>query len=538
MKRTDVRTKLLIFFFPIVLSFPFLNRAYFVDDSYFVQIAEWLVDHPERPYDFRTDDAGLQNPGWEKNGFVRMVNPLAHHYFLAGLLKIGGNRVWFLRLGCVLLSGFAGLFLFGLARRFMDYPVWATLLVLATPVFWLTSHSLLIDSTLSFFFLAALYCFIRAGERDSVGLMGLSGVLMGLGILTKYPGLLILPLTACWWILKFKTRGRKWTPLLAWAIALAFLFAYSAWTNALYGQPHIVAASKRMVRVFGWDKPFILFVFLSGVTLLPAVYWALIGKARAAAGLAGMVCLVLFFASPFGGFSAVQSVLLAFWFTTSLVFIWGVWVLRDRWVYPKDHFLFLWFFGFLAMMILVMGWVAARYYMIVAPAVAFLSVRGLEVSKRIRTENVLKSALAVLIVAGACLAYADYRQADPSRNVGDVLDQEWAGDSGRRFYLGDSFTMSYLKDHGWTPAFPGEKFEKGDLILSKDVTMPPIWAWWRDVAVERVAIYEYPTRFPIKVMDKAGSAGFYASAWGALPFTLSRSPWERFELYRVKGDRR
>jgi len=34
-------------------------------------------------------------------------------------------------------------------------------------------------------------------------------------------------------------------------------------------------------------------------------------------------------------------------------------------------------------------------------------------------------------------------------------------------------------------------------------------------------------------MDNRGAAGFYASAWGPLPFTLSRSPLERYGLFEV-----
>jgi hypothetical protein len=33
------RQRLLVFLIPLFLSMPFLNRAYFVDDSYFVEIA-------------------------------------------------------------------------------------------------------------------------------------------------------------------------------------------------------------------------------------------------------------------------------------------------------------------------------------------------------------------------------------------------------------------------------------------------------------------------------------------------------------------
>ena len=53
------RQRLIAFCVPILLSAPFLHRAFFVDDSYFVQIASWLKENPGRPYDFTADDAGI-----------------------------------------------------------------------------------------------------------------------------------------------------------------------------------------------------------------------------------------------------------------------------------------------------------------------------------------------------------------------------------------------------------------------------------------------------------------------------------------------
>jgi hypothetical protein len=49
--------------------------------------------------------------------------------------------------------------------------------------------------------------------------------------------------------------------------------------------------------------------------------------------------------------------------------------------------------------------------------------------------------------------------------------------------------------------------------------------------------FDYPSCFPIRIMDNKGSAGFYASVWGALPFTFSNSPLERFHLYEVVESR-
>jgi hypothetical protein len=138
-----------------------------------------------------------------------------------------------------------------------------------------------------------------------------------------------------------------------------------------------------------------------------------------------------------------------------------------------------------------------------------------------------------VFIFSALLAYADYKQAEPSRLIGPELKAAGFNGGERHFYLGDSFTMSYLRDEGWVPCFPETEFQLGDFILAKEVTMPLAWFQRKPVVLTQVRVFDYPTHFPIKVMDYEGSAGFYASVWGALPFTFSRAPWERFHLFHV-----
>jgi 4-amino-4-deoxy-L-arabinose transferase-like glycosyltransferase len=370
-----MKQRLVLFVVPILLAMPFLNRAYFVDDSYFVQIAQWLKIHPAEPYDFRADDAGLQNLGWEKDGFVRMVNPLAHHYYLAGLMKVGGEKTWWLRLGCVVLSAFSALFIFGFARRFTDNPFLATLLVLVTPVFWLTSYSLLIDSTLAFFFFGGLYFFLRLTEIDRWDFAISSGVFMGLAILSKYPGIFVLPLSAVWFIFRWGKMVKRSRAVVPWLIALLFLAGYSWYTKHVYGQAHILAASARMVNSYGWPKILSLFVFLSGSFVLPLISWLVVGRLTRLVALLIFSLCVFFFSSAFGGFSKTQAVLLGLWLVTSVLMFSVYAGLFRKWVYPRDHFVFAWVVGFMAMMIVVI-----RHFFIQTQKKQFLeSLMGLVV---------------------------------------------------------------------------------------------------------------------------------------------------------------
>ncbi len=527
------RQRLLLFLVPLFLSLPFIDRAYFVDDSYFVEIATWLKDHPGRPYHFTADDAGPGNRGWEENGFVRMVNPLFHHYYLALLLKVGGEREWFLRLGCVLLSCFSALFIFGLARRLTSNPMWATLLAVVTPAFWLTAHSLLIDSTAAFLFFGGLYFFLRGLENDSLPLMMWSGLFAGLAYISKYPTLLLVPLSLTWLALRWKKIARPWPALVSLGIGLLILGAYQLWTINLYGRAHILAASGRMVNVFGWPKLLVFMVFFSGSLLLPLIAWASVGLKRAALYFLLTAGLVHFFTSATGGFTLPQAILLSVWAVTSLLFLMAFVLERSAWVFPRDYFLFAWIGGFFLMMFVVMGWVAARYFAIVVPAVAFMAVRLIEIKWPNRSGVIFKSVLAILFVSGLALAYADYQQAGTIRRAAAELKQKGRLGGARHFFLGDSFISSYLKKDGWVPCFPETELRAGDWVLTREIAMPLRWFYRRPYELREIETFEYPASLPLKVMHFQGSAGLYASVWGALPFTFASGPWERYRLYEI-----
>src|SRR5262249_8892981 len=143
----------------LITTLPFVRRAYFVDDFYFVTMAKGILQHPARPYDFVSDDAGIANVAWEHGKQPRMVNPPLFHYFLAAVIALWGDAVWKLRTASLifpLISLFAAYFL---GKRFVKNPLAAASLLAVTPAFWLTSYSLLIDSALLGFFMAALWAF-------------------------------------------------------------------------------------------------------------------------------------------------------------------------------------------------------------------------------------------------------------------------------------------------------------------------------------------------------------------------------------------
>ncbi|MBI4395778.1 MAG: glycosyltransferase family 39 protein, partial [Elusimicrobia bacterium] len=492
------------------------------------------------------DDDGVDNAGWERGHLPRMVNPPLHHYGMALFLKLGGGRLWAARLGSLFVAGLCAVFLFLLAQRFLVPPGPATVLSVLTPAFWLSSYSLLIDPTMLLFFLGALWFWMDGLDRNSSLLLAAAGLFMGLSILTKYTGGFVVLLALFWWSLEARKgtvpRMASPFPLLFLLIPLGMLGLWSLWNVATYGAPHLTASSKRVMQTLSAPRVLVFLTFFSGVTLAPLISWGgvLRGERPALFGMAGAAGLAFFLAGPYGGYPVFQALLFSLLAVSSLLFFTRLSRVLKNSPVASDKFLAAWLVMGTLQMVFVMGWVGARYYLTLLPPVMFLAYRALQQSCRHAPSrlNRLQTGLgAAFFLLSLGLAWADYAQAETNRRiVADVNALSLKGSpmpSRRCYYLGDTFTGNYLKEKGWLTAFPGTTFAPGDLILRRHVVMPP---WWFRPEPGRLAVLsvnDYSSRFPLRVMDNDGSAGFYASVWGALPFTISRSPLERFTLFLV-----
>lgn len=528
-----------VFFLPIVLGAPFVGRAFFVDDNYQMLMARGILDHPLRPYDFKADDNGRDNAGWERGQPPRMVNPPLHHYILGLFSKIGDGRVWVVRLLSLLLAGGSAVFIYLLAARLLIPPGPVTVLAVLTPAFWLSSYSLLIDSTLLFFFLGALWTWVEGLRRRSAGWLTLSGLLMGFSLLAKYTGAMIFPVAALFWWTD-RASGRRWTPWLTFFLPALIFGAWSEWNVATYGAVHFTESAKRVLQVFSWSHVLIFLTFFSGVFLLPLVGWFELGdRKKILMSVLGALLLAFFLAGPWGGFGRGQSLLIAGLTVGGLLFLWAsIKSLRGS-RYPSDLFLVGWVLIGAVQMVYVMQWVAARYYLTILVPAVFLTYRlwqrRTEFSP-LRLARLQSVVGIVLFLFTLSLGVGDYLQAGTQRRIAEDVDRDRLLSTGRRgIFLGDSFTSSYLKSVGWEPGFRNTPFFPGDLVLKQEVIMPPWWFRPPAGALRPLAVYPYPSRWPFRVMDNRGSAGFYASAWGALPFTVSFGPLERYTLFEVVG---
>ena len=491
--------ELRLWLFAVLLALPFVGRSYFVDDHYQLLMARGILDHPARPYDFRADDDGPGNAGWERGHFPRMVNPPLHHYLLAAWLKLsgdpslgpstenpaGGGRIWIVRLGMAAFSALSVPLMCLLARRCLVPPGPAGMLAAVTPAFWLSSYGLLLDSTMLPFFLGALVAWIEGLKRERPLLLVAAGVLMGAAILTKYTAGFVVVLAALYWLVEGGAGGRRRVgPLFFLLIPAGMLAGWSAWNVAAYGAPHFTESSKRVLQSFHWVHGLTFLSFFGGVLLFPLESWRWAGRrGRVFSGSAALAAglFAVFLASPAGGFSVAQGTLLAFLAAGAALFFVRILSIKPDPRVRTDLFLILWLLLGTAQMIYVMQWVAARYYLTLLPPALLLTLRAW--SRELPHGPIAYSRRVSAWAAGmflftAGLGYADWAQARTGRLI--VEDVARDGLKGRGlFYGGDSFTGSWLGYAGWRAFFPTTVLRPGDVVLLPSVVMP---RWWFSAA--------------------------------------------------------
>lgn len=480
---SDLKAAGLLTALVLLTSLPFVGRAYFVDDYYFVAMAKGILQRPFRPYDFVSDDAGPQNKGWEPGQKPRMVNPPLFHYFLAGAIALFGDTPWKLRVFGLIFPIVSVCCTYFLGKRFVDHPLAATSLLAITPAFWLTSLSLLIDSALLAFFLTSLLFFMKGHEQRSLPLLFLSGICMGLTLLTKYSGALIVPLAFIWQCVERK-RLRWLQSYVVYLLCVGILFLWGLWTFATYGQMHFLATFTRGFHAATWkglvalgfvgvgffwtvqgrinetwrpwiylpfflafllvvwefgktsslpswmetfylDKALVLGSFLGGSTVFLWISPLLLGsRSKIGFGLVLAIAILLYFCfvSRYGGFNRMQSVLLAFFIGSTVA---GLSLLG--WRRPSDgdqtrhRFLLVWLTLGLLELITVMPWTAGRYLLLVLPPLCWLFCGLIQRFKRFK---IWPFAWTLTACLGGLLMYADYAQANVIVRLAQILSQQ------------------------------------------------------------------------------------------------------------------
>jgi dolichyl-phosphate-mannose-protein mannosyltransferase len=548
----------------LALTVPFTAKPVHIDDVYYIEVARNVLRDPLRPLAgaVALEDADYRvfaTQGRCPSTFTSMSHPPLVPYVIALAAWVaGGFSERWLHLAFVPFAIAASLAMYSLSRRFTRHPLAATLLLVTSPVFLLSAHSLMTDMPALALSSVALALLIRGVDEDERGKVVVAGVLAGLAVLTRYSAVLTVVLLLAYGAARGKLR--RTIPALAGTGAVLAIWAVQ---NLLVdGELHVLASTEHYRlfyegQSFDWagllKKVLADLSSLGGTLFVAAGLLLLAGTWRRAVTFAAamMAAAAVFVVRPPGierleTYSPTDVLVVACCFGLgALLVVEALWPAADdvppppglamgRW--SDRTFLIVWLLSALAASLLFLPFGSARYVLPALPPLWLLLVRRAE--SMLGEGRDLHLALGLAVAQGAglgvLLSLADVELAARYRSVARSVREDhpgrpiwFIGEWGFRYYMG-TVGGRYLRSTDETP-------ETGDIIIRPEIAGMHEMA--ADVRARAVRLQEIPlqSRWPLRLMSFDAKAGYYSHHWGYLPWRFSRYPLETFEIFEVRA---
>jgi 4-amino-4-deoxy-L-arabinose transferase-like glycosyltransferase len=527
-------------FFVLAALGPFLSKPFNMDDPLFIWAARHIAAHPGNPYGFDVNWYGSVSPMWEVT-----KNPPLACYFLAlaggvlGWTEIALHAAFLLPALAVILGTHR------LARYFCGQPMLAAFVTLLTPVFLVSSTTVMCDVLMLAFWVWAVVFWVEGTRKESLWRLVCAALLIALAALTKYYGACLIPLLAAYSILRNRRVG-PWSVCLL--IPLAALCAYAWITRTLYGHALLSDAANYATIPKGSTALVssklgagLTALSFSGGGMAAATFFApLVWRLRqltmivAGAGLLAVALLlggsVLKDYGPILGSSRLLiEAQVVFWAIGGA----GVLALAiSDVVHQRDAdscLLALWVIGTFLFAAFFNWTVNGRTILPMAPAVGLLLARRLE-QIALPGVNLWSRGVVAGLLSGGLIAFlvarADFLFAVAVRDSAQLTYSKFARGPERFWFQGHWGFQYYMAALG-ANALDVEHslLQRGDLIATpqNNANFSPLGP---DLVVLRELITVAGPQWLTTMSGEVG-AGFYASLRGPLPFAFGLVPPER-----------
>ena len=515
-----------------------LPKAVHMDDPVHLYAARAIVSNPFRPYD--TEILwGDVNP----HEISKITQPPMLFYGLAATIWAFGESE-------IALHGLMALFMLGLVFCFHRLAVLfdpskailATALLVLSPAV-LPSQNLMTDVPVMFFHVLFLYTILRRWERPLRTMQLLAaGAVAGAACLTKYVGLILIPLLGIAVLLR-----RSWRHLWVLAFPLAILACWAAFSywdsgHVHLAQPAIKTIGKRYFEnsinwlvCLGALTPFsllflpellaarptrILLMILVGASLF--WYPTLLNQPTPDSRNLTIAARILFFNGLFSSLGTL-------WCLTKTI--------REQSSHATSinaarTLAALWFISSFLFIILFARYLAVRHVLLVMPVVVLALADGTlsRVSTYART-----AALVPTMLLGVLLAFSDLTWADIYRSSAKTIAERYQGDRSI-WTVGHWGWQWYSEKNGLKPYTWRSSVKNGDLIVVPELVhrheIRPNHLL-KMVQVGELSVPSSPATW-LRTMSVNPTGGFYASNGNSLPFRLSRQPLERLSVFEVR----
>jgi 4-amino-4-deoxy-L-arabinose transferase-like glycosyltransferase len=257
--------------------------------SFFWVLGLWTVVNFSFIYLSRFNLAGDEAQYWDWSRHLALgyySKPPMIAYLIKILTNAGGHKEWAIRSGAVLFSSGTLAFVYALTLRVAKREQTALLAAcaaLAMPSIWAGSALMTIDAPLVFFWAVALYTFHRAVNGEAA-MWWLTGLALGLGMMTKYTMLALAVSFAAYLVLVDRAPLRRSGPYLALMIMVLCLTGVVYWNaaNGWVSIRHTYSIGAGGSKSFGKTLSHFIAYFAGQLGLVSPMLFGLIGWAMVA----------------------------------------------------------------------------------------------------------------------------------------------------------------------------------------------------------------------------------------------------------------
>jgi 4-amino-4-deoxy-L-arabinose transferase-like glycosyltransferase len=511
---------------------PFGRKAFHVDDPLFIWAARHIAHHPLDPYGFTVNWNGTEEP----MSYVTKNPPLCSYYLaLAGSVLGWGELRLHAAMMIPAILAILGTFL--LAAKLCDNPLEAALAALLTPVFLVSATSVMCDVMMLAFWVWAIFFWTRGIDEGKSSHLAAAAILTALCALTKYYGIVLVPLLLIYAIVKKRAIG-------AWALYLiippAVLAVYYLGTRSLYQRNLLIDAVHYATNMphFVGEHTFTGIAFTGGCMAVAAFYALRLWSRKALLGwtLVTIAAITgLWFAGPVPGVingfarenAPIVRVEMGIMFTIGLSIVLLAMLNLKRKFDAESLMLLLWVLGTFFFARFVNWSMNGRSVLPMAPAVGILIMRQWESRRK---ESRTSYNMMPLVLAG-CLALAvtatDWYAARSARAAATQLYNMYHVEDSDLWFEGHWGFQYYMQELGAKPVDGvHSKIPKGSTIILPALTtqLVPI----PDGYAKPSQMVNVPVMKWMAVLSERLGAGFYSSVFGPMPYVIAPQPPEPY----------
>jgi len=530
----------------IVLIAPFANKAFHIDDPLFLWAAKHIQSHPTDPYRFNVTWYFNEMPMWQ----VTKNPPLTSYYIAFGAYFVGwGERALHLAFLIPAIAVVLGTYF--LAHKLCARPVLACLAGLITPVFILSSTTLMCDVMMLAFWVWAIFLWIRATERNQHLAFALPAILTALCALTKYYGMSLIILLPVYTFVKNRKIG-VW--LIYLLIPILILLLYQWKTQALYGcglllDSGVFATEFRGHSNFGLVENGLIGLAFTGGCLVSLLFFTPFLWSRTILiiqlATSAVIILAISFIETIGSFPLHDaygvrwSQVIQLGLMVMIGMNWLALSVGDLWNHRGDEsslLLFCWMIGTFAFATFINWSVNGRSILPMAPAAGILLVRWLEQrALTLKKPSILFWPLLPAALLALSVTWADYGLANSARSAVEKIYATYRKDQVPLWFQGHWGFQYYMELRGAKVAAMG-KF----LPASGDILIVPENNCFTFPISRMVSVRQTVQLFSecpwLTTMNRFGGAGFYFDRWGSLPFVVGPTLPEGYHVLQIEPD--